>query len=117
MQKILGVFLLMSFLMMGNLQAATLEWDRNPESDMKDYLVYACFTPNCVLVKSPSTLQPSPVVQPALGVKPTFVIDLSNKQGFIGVSARDQSTNESGISVPLPFDQVSPTIPANLILR
>ena len=117
MQKILGVFLLMSFLITGNLQAATLEWDRNPESDMKDYLVYACFTPNCVLVKSPSTLQPTPVVQPALGVKPSFVIDLSNKQGFIGVSARDQSNNESGLSVPLPFDQVAPSIPANLILR
>lgn len=117
MNTILSVLFMVVVLITGNLHAATLEWDRNPESDMKDYLVYACFTPSCVLVKSPSTLQPSPVVQPALGVKPSFVIDLSNKQGFIGVSARDQSANESGLSVPLPFDQVTPSIPANLILR
>lgn len=105
------------FLMTGNLQAATLEWDRNLEPDMKDYLVYACFTPSCVLVKSLTTLQVGPVLQTATGIRPSFVIDLTNRQGNIAVSARDQSNNESGLSVSVPFDQVSPSIPVNPMLR
>lgn len=115
--NIVITFLLGVFLVIGNASAATLSWDRNSESDMKDYQVYACFTPNCVLVKSPSTLLPGTIPQTTLGSKPSAIVDLTNKQGFIGVSARDQSTNESGLSVPLPFDQVAPSIPANLTLQ
>lgn len=35
-----------------NAEAATLIWDRNTEADMKDYQVWACFTPNCVVIKT-----------------------------------------------------------------
>lgn len=92
--------------------AATLTWDRNTEVDMRDYQVWACFSPNCVVVKSPGTLQPGAVVQPATG-DPTYVIDVTGREGSIAVSARDQSLNESGLSVPAPFDQRAPTIPVN----
>lgn len=108
---IIGVFFA------GLAEAATLEWDRNSESDMKDYQVWACFTPSCVVIKSASTLQPGTVAQPGVGVKPTYVIDLTNKEGGIAVSARDQSLNESGLSVPTPFDKVAPGIPANPMLK
>lgn len=93
-------------------EAATLTWDRNTESDMRDYQVWACFTPNCVVVKSPTTLQPGAVVQPAAG-NPSYVIDTAGREGSIAVSARDQSLNESGLSVPVPFDQKAPAVPAN----
>ena len=92
--------------------AATLTWDRNTEPDMRDYQVWACFTPSCVVVKSPSTLQPGTVLQPATG-NPTYVIDLTNREGSIAVSARDQSLNESGLSVAVPFDQRPPVNPVN----
>jgi hypothetical protein len=94
-------------------QAATLTWDRNSEADMKDYQVWACFTPNCVVIKSPGMLQPGTVNQPASGVKPQYNIDLTGKEGAAAVSARDQSLNESGLSVAVPFDQKPPTTPTN----
>lgn len=96
--------------------AATLEWDRNGENDMKDYQVWACFLPNCTVLKLPGNLM-GVVSQPAVGVKPSFALDLADKEGTISVSARDLSTNESGLSVPLNFDKVAPLTPANTTLR
>lgn len=93
--------------------AATLTWDRNAESDMKDYQVWACFTPSCVVIKSPSMLQPGTVLQPASGVKPSYVLDIAGKEGAAAISARDQSLNESGLSVAVPFDQKPPAVPTN----
>lgn len=94
-------------------EAATLTWDRNSETDMQDYQVWACFTPSCVVVKSAATLQPGTVVQPAAGVNPQYVIDLAGREGSIAISARDRSLNESGLSVAVPFDQRPPANPAN----
>lgn len=94
--------------------AATLTWDRNADTDMQDYQVWACFTPNCVVVKSATTLQPGTVVQPAAGIRPSYVIDIDGREGAVAVSARDRSLNETGLSVPLPFDRVPPTTPVNL---
>jgi len=94
-------------------EAATLTWDRNGESDLKDYQVWACFTPACVIVKSASTLQPVTVVQTASGVKPSVVLDLAGKEGAVAVSARDLSLNESGLSVAVPFDFKAPVAPTN----
>lgn len=93
--------------------AATLEWDRNAEPDMKEYQIWACFTPSCVLVKSASTLQPGTITQPAVGVTPRYVIDLVGMEGSLAVSARDLAMNESGLSVPVNFDQRAPTVPSN----
>ena len=101
----------------GQVNAATVTWDRNAETDMKDYQVWACFAPNCVLIKSASTLQPGTVNQTASGVKPSYTVDLTNKEGNIAVSARDLSLNESDLSVPVPFDKLAPSIPVNLTLQ
>lgn len=113
-----GIFALVVALMISPLcapsvEAATLVWDRNNETDMKDYQVYACFTPSCVVVKSPGMLQPGAVLQPAVGLKPQYVIDIAGKEGAVAISARDQSTNESGLSVAVPFDQKAPSVPTN----
>jgi hypothetical protein len=94
-------------------QAATLTWDRNSEADMQDYQVWACFTPNCIVTKSAAMLQPGTVLQPAVGVSPSYVIDIAGKEGSAAISARDKSLNESGLSVPVPFDKVAPANPAN----
>jgi hypothetical protein len=96
-------------------RAETLQWDRNTETDMKDYQVYACFTPSCVLIKSAATLQPGTVVQPVSGVIPSYTINLSGKEGSVGVLARDLSLNESALSA-LPFDKSAPVGPVNLRL-
>lgn len=101
----------------GLAEAATLEWDRNAEPDMQDYQVWACFTPSCVVIKSPAMLQPGTVVQTAAGVRPSYIIDIAGREGAMAISARDRSLNESGLSVSVPFDRVSPSIPVNPILR
>lgn len=97
--------------------AATLDWDRNTEPDMKDYQVYACFTPSCVVIKSATMLQPGAVLQPAVGVKPSYVLDIAGKEGAAAITARDQSLNESPLSVPVPFDQKAPLAPTNPAFR
>ena len=106
----------LSLLSAGPTLAATLDWDRNAEPDMKDYQVYGCFTANCVLIKSSSTLLGT-VVQTASGVRPSMAVLTAGKEGSLGVVARDQSLNESGLSVPLNFDQVAPQSPVGLTLR
>lgn len=109
--------LAIGLLVAGQAGAATLEWDRNSEPDMKDYAVWACFTPSCIVIKSASTLQPGPVAQTASGVRPSYQLDIVGKEGSVAVSARDQSLNESGLSVPLPFDVRAPLTPAGVTLR
>ena len=104
---------LLVFLAAGVAEAATLTWDRNSETDMKDYQVWACFTPGCVVIKTAGMLQPGTVLQPAVGVRPSYNLDIAGKEGAVSVSARDQSLNESGLSVPVPFDQKAPAVPAN----
>jgi hypothetical protein len=41
------------------------------------------------------------------------VLDTTNKVGSVAVSARDQSLNESVLSVPVPFDALAPAAPVN----
>jgi len=85
-------------------RAATLTWLRNDiDLDVQDYGVYACFTRGCVLVQSPATLQ-GYVAQTTVGVDPTFTLDIVNQVGFVAVSARDTSLNESGLSNIPNFD-------------
>jgi hypothetical protein len=83
---------------------------------MQDYRVFACFTPGCIVTLTPTMLQGT-VLQSAVGVRPLLLIDLTNKEGKLAVSARDTALNESGLSVPLGFDFVGPTIPKNLLLK
>lgn len=109
--------LFVSLFFVGMAQASVLEWDRNSETDLKDYQVWICLTQNCVVIKSASTLQPTTVPQTAVGLKPTFTIDLSGKEGSAAVTARDGSLNESELSVQVPFDFKAPSIPQNPHLR
>lgn len=93
-------------------EAATLTWDRNAEPDMQDYQVWACETVNCVVIKSQANLKAT-VPQSATGTAPRWVLPATLLEGSIAVSARDQSLNESGLSVPVPFDQRPPAVPSN----
>ena len=112
MKKILlGIICL--FFITGNALASTLTWDRNTETDMKDYQVYGCFVAGCT-VQQVSPL--GTVTQPATGI-PTFVIDLTGKEGRVAISARDNFGNESGLSVQVPFDFAAPKIPTNPALK
>jgi len=93
--------------------AATLTWDRNSEIDMKDYAVYACFTANCIVTKTPTMLQPGFTLQPTVGVLPTHTLDIVGKEGSVAVTARDQVLNESSLSVQVPFDAKAPVSPGS----
>lgn len=94
-------------------EAATkLIWNRNADSDVSHYTVYACFTKGCVVTRTTGMKQPGSIVQPAVGVIPDWLLPL-DKEGTLAVSATDTSGNESGISVPVPFDSVAPAIPVN----
>jgi hypothetical protein len=110
--KVLILLLGILSLSVSGVSAATLEWNRNSETDMKDYAVWACFTAGCVVTKSATTLQPGLVVQPAVGATPTYSLDIVGKSGSVAVSARDLSLNESGLSVAVPFDATPPLAPA-----
>ena len=92
--------------------AKDLTWDRNIEPDMQDYQVWACQTANCVVLKTQSNLV-GVVPQPAQGTAPKWTLPATFTVGSLAISARDQSLNESGLSVPVPFDQVAPAVPAN----
>lgn len=98
-------------------QSATLDWDRNAEPDMKDYQVWACFTPSCVVIKNAASQFGAPIPQSPSGVRPSSVIDTTGKEGAFAVSARDLSLNESGLSVAVPFDKVAPKTPTGPALQ
>lgn len=91
--------------------AATLDWQPNSEPDMKDYQVWGCFTPNCVVIKTQAMLLGTVPHVAGSTARPSFVVDIANKEGALAVSARDQSLNESPLSVPRPFDRVAPAAP------
>ncbi len=114
--RILAIALAIAFFILPAMSsAATLTWDRNAEADMASYSVYACFTPGCILARN-AGMHMGVAQQTAVGIKPTFTIDLVNKEGSVAVTAKDKSGNESVFSVPFTFDQASPTAPANLLL-
>ena len=99
-------------------EAKELFWDRNSEADMQDYQVFACETAGCVIPDPPlpSTLRAT-IAQPALGVQPTWTLPTTLTVGTLAVRARDTSSNVSGLSVQVPFDQVAPAVPRNPALR
>jgi uncharacterized membrane protein YidH (DUF202 family) len=100
-------------------QAATVEWDRNSEADLKEYPVYTCVlvppATTCTVVQSLAS-QIGVTPQSAVGVSPSFVLP-QGQEGRVAVSARDTSGNESGLSVSVPFDSKSPSIPVNPHLK
>jgi len=109
---VISAGLCLSVILTTHAEAATLQWDRNAEEDMRDYQVWACETPNCVVIKAPANLKAT-VPQTAVGVAPQWVIPATLLEGTFAVSARDESLNESGLSVLVPFDQRPPAVPSN----
>lgn len=109
---IIAVAFCMSLTGVPSVDAKDLIWDRNSETDMQDYQVWACQTVNCVVLKTQANLLAT-VPQTASGVLPKWTLPSTLTEGSMAVSARDKSLNESGLSVPVPFDQVSPAVPAN----
>lgn len=109
---VVGFFLLClvaSFWMTGA-HAATLRWDRNTEPDMALYEIYTC-TPNpTCTVQQTAVSRIGTVNQVAVGVIPSFPIP-AGTEGKIAVSASDTAGNESGLSVPVPFDAKAPAVP------
>jgi hypothetical protein len=97
-------------------QAATLTWDRNTEPDVKEYEIYGCFSPGCMVAQT-QEMKIATIPVTATGVNPTYELDLAGKEGALAISASDTSGNKSGLSVAVPFDQASPMIPANPTLR
>lgn len=93
--------------------AGTLSWDRNSESDMSDYRIYACFSPGCTVTRDATTLRGT-VAQTAVGVRPSFVLP-NGVSGNVAVTARDTVGNESGLSASVSFfDQTAPGAPTGL---
>ena len=113
MKTIWSLLSLVLVLSVGDALAATLTVDRNSESDMDHYNVYACFIPGCTVLQNSAMRQPLTMPQSAVGLRPTATIDLTAREGRVAVSAADVSGNESGLSVPLPFDQRAPTVSLN----
>jgi hypothetical protein len=80
---------------------STLTWTRNPEPDVRDYLVYFCWTVDCAPHESPR----GPVMQTAVGVNPRFVIELTGSVGAVAVTARNKAMQESPLSNVVRFDR------------
>lgn len=97
-----------------SVSAQTLEWDRNSEPDMKDYLIWVCQTPGCTVTMSSATFKGT-VPHPSAGKAPSWPIPatLQGKPGAVAISARDKSGNRSGLSAQLSFDSEAPAAPAN----
>ena len=95
--------------------ALTAEWERNVETDMKDYHIYMCLTKDCIVLQT-AAMRVNTVIQTTVGVKPTFTIP-AGQSGSMAVSARDTSLNESGLSNIIFFDQIPPKNPAGLATR
>lgn len=97
----------------GSAEAATLAWDRNSESDMDHYNLYGCFTAGCTVAQNNTMKQAGTVLQTPTGTIPSVVVTITGKTGNYAVSASDASGNESGLSVPVPFDALAPSAPIN----
>lgn len=92
--------------------AGTLTWNRNTESDMKDYQVYRCATLNPCTKAAGVVL--GTVLQTPSGPTVSFPVAASVVDGFAMVTARDQANNESVESNTVNFN-IAPSAPGNLI--
>lgn len=98
--------------------ALTLEWDRNTESDMDHYEVFACSTSaTCVPGTAIVDKLTADVPQSAIGLSPSVVIP-QGRQGRVGVIAVDTVGNRSPLSNIVSFtDATPPGAPANVRTR
>lgn len=106
--------LCLGFALSGEAKAATLDWDRNSETNMKDYNVYVCVVKGCIVQATAAQLKQN-VLQTPVGTRPTIAnMDLANIEGAAAVTARDLSGQESALSVQVPFNFKIPAAPTNL---
>lgn len=108
---LVGCFLLIS----SQAFALTAEWNRNSETDMKEYHMYMCETANCTVSKTPALIKGT-VPQPAVGVVPSWPIP-AGKSGSLAVTALDTSGNESPLSNVIFFDQTPPATPTGVVTK
>lgn len=95
--------------------SATLEWNRNSETDMNHYNVYTCPTVGCTVTKGSVNTSTG---QPVVGAKPSANVVLG--LGAAAVAAVDHTGNESGLSNQVRLsapDAVAPGTPTNLIIK
>lgn len=109
---------LLLFASYGIAQAHTkAEWDRNVEADLAFYRVYVCVVKGCTVTQTPANLQATTVPQPAVGGVPTFMLPVG-KEGSIAVSAVNAGSQESGLSVAVPFSSlIPPAVPKGVRLK
>lgn len=112
--KMLAILLIGFLLTVSEAFALTATWQKDTETDMKDYGVYMCFTKGCTVVKNLTMFQS--YVSHVATVNPSFPIP-PNTEGTVAVTARDLSGNESALSVPVPFDQAAPPPPVSLTVQ
>lgn len=112
MQRLLLTFCAVSTLVIAGIaSAATVDFERNNDTITSAYNAWICETLNCVVLKSSSTLREEIVIpQTAVGVKPSFTIDLTGKSGSIAISAKRLSGEESALSVPANFTAQPATV-------
>ena len=113
-KKYIGLlcFALVLFGFNGWAEAATeLNWDRNTESDMLQYRVYACSVKGCTAAKGVTPT--ATVSQTAVGVRLKWSLPVDT-EGALVVTAVDTSNNESGATVSVPFDTKAPAVPSGV---
>lgn len=108
---LVGFFLLIST----QAFALTAEWNRNAESDMKEYRMYLCEGLACTVQKVPGQLVGT-IPQVAASVIPQWVMP-DGKIGAISVTAVDTSGNESPLSNVVTFDTLTPGAPTGLTVK
>jgi len=93
----------------------TLTWDRNTETDMKEYRIYSC--PGTQATPCTPTISATPeaiVVQPTTGTSVQYQPGVG-KEAWYGVTAVDTANNQSGLSTTAFFDSKAPGVPKNLV--
>lgn len=108
MKRLVGI-LLGTFLLVPSAFALTASWDRNPESDVKEYGVYMCTVKGCTVEKIPAQ-QVAVVPHPTVLGRVQWVMP-NAVEGTLAVTARDTSGNESELSNQVPFDSLAPKAP------
>lgn len=81
-------------------EESTFSWDRNTESNMADYVVYACWTKDCTNLTAIGTVR-----HPVVDRGPEFQVYIVGKVGAFAVTARNTAGRESKFSNLVNFDR------------
>lgn len=95
--------------------ALTATWDR--EADSNNVVLYDVYistaSPCSITDANKAGLKAGTVAQPPAGTAPSFVLPASTV-GCVAVDAVDTFSQQSGLSVVVPFSSMGPSIPQNL---